>query len=274
MKILIIGDIHLGESQGFASHTGVIRQANSQAEAALSSLIPYFNSLKCDLVVHTGDALRDTYQKEIDKQNTVTVMNLLAQIQAPKIHLLGNHELRAFSLAEMHELYKKAGVEQEFFGVQEFTDVMIVWLDMKLDEKNRAFLSQDRIAWLKALPSSTKKTLVFTHYSLIPINADGTFYFENQPQGMHFLKSDTVVTALESLHPQLCINGHVHLLTHQEKNRVHYLSVPSFSENIAAEQYPDNHPGIFSLLDIHANEFVFSTYSRMFCFSKIQGQLF
>ncbi|HEX7017561.1 MAG TPA: metallophosphoesterase [Patescibacteria group bacterium] len=273
MKILIIGDIHIGESRESTSQPGIVRQANTQAEETLSALIPLFNTLHFDVVVHTGDSLSDTQVKETDAANITKTLDLLNKISVPKIHLVGNHELRAFSLNELTDVYKNAGIEPNFFGVQEFQDFRIIWLDMELNEDNHAFLPPERIEWLKSLPVNSKPTLVFSHYSLVPIDVSGTFYFEDQPQNMYLGNARAVVEALKHLNPQLCINGHVHLLTHQKLGDTHYISTPSFTENITAEKFPDNNPGIFSILDVDSNRFIFTTYSGEFCFSKIQGRL-
>lgn len=273
MKILIIGDIHIGDSRESTSQPGVVRQANTQAEQTLKDLIPRFNKLNFDLVVHTGDALRDTYIKETDVENTTKTLSLLNKTGAPKIHLVGNHELRAFSMDELSSVYEEAGVKPDFFGVQEFQDFRIIWLDIELNEDHHAFLPAKRLEWLKTLPDSSKKTLMFSHYSLVPIDASGSFYFEEQPQGMYLGNANDVVEAISHLNPKLCINGHVHLLTHQQIDNTHYISAPSFTENITAEKFPDNNPGIFSILNIDENQFVFTTYSGEFCFSKIEGAL-
>lgn len=273
MKILLIGDIHVGESRDSTSQPGVVRQANTQAEETLAGLIPRFNALDFDLVVHMGDALRDTYVKEIDKRNTTKTLKLLNQIEAPKVHLLGNHELRAFSLDEIKDVYRNAAVDPLFFGMQEFEHFRIVWLDLELHDEVNAFLPQKTLEWLNSLPPSQKPTVVFSHYSLVPIDAVGSFYFEKQPADMHLSNATETIAALRRLSPTLSINGHVHLLSHQQKNEVHYISAPSFSENIAGQQFQENNPGIFSILDMAEDQFVFTTYSGEFCFSKIQSEI-
>ena len=69
------------------------------------------------------------------------------------------------------------------------------------------------------------------------------------------------------------INAHVHLLTHQRQGNKHYISNPAFSENIAAEKYAENNPGVYSILEIDESRFVFTSYSGNFRFAKIQGTL-
>lgn len=271
MKIAIIGDIHLGLSRDSTSHPGVVRQANSQAETTLNKVISQLNSLQLDLLVHLGDALRDVHIKETDTQNLSTTLSLLDQIQCPKIHLIGNHELAAFSLSEIEAIYTENSIPPKFFGVQEFDSIRVIWLDMTIDKNTGVSISSERLAWLHSLPASAKHTLVFTHYSLIPIDNSGSFYFEKDPKGMYVNNSQQVLDALVHLNPSICVNGHVHLLTQQIKESIQFISAPSFSENIAAEKFTENNPGIFSILDFSKNAFVFTSYSGDYCFGKIQG---
>ncbi len=273
MKILVIGDIHIGDSRESTTHPGIVRQANTQSEKTLKALIPKLSNFDFDLVVHTGDALRDTYEKEVDETNLTKTLTLLNELKVPTIHLIGNHELRAFSRSEVENIYRKAKVDPIFYGMQEYSDFRIVWLDIELDRKDKAFLPKNTLEWLDTLPKDNKPSIIFSHYSLIPIDEKGTFYFEKQPETMHLENATDVRTALAHINPLIHINGHVHLLTHQQENKTHYISAPSFSENIAGETHLDNNPGIYSVLEIKDTTFVFSTYSGQFTFAKIQGEL-
>ena len=271
-KILILSDIHLGKSRNSTTHSEVIRQANSQAEKTLESLLPKFNEIAPDLVVHMGDALRDTYDTKVDSANMGKTLSLLKTIAAPTIHLLGNHELQAFSLSELDKIYTEyLGEKTNFFGSLDLGPLQLLWLDLELDENNAAFISDEKMKWIEKTLRKTKPTLVFSHYSLLPIDPKGSFYFEKEPTGMHYKNSEKIRALFEKAPTKLFINAHVHLLTHQEIQGKHFISNPAFSENIAAEKFPENNPGVYSILEIDETEFIFTSYSGTFCFAKIQG---
>ena len=272
-KILIISDLHLGESRESTTHSGITRQANSQAKGLLESLVPKFKEMNPDLIVNMGDVLRDTYDKEIDEKNIRDAVALLNSTNLPIVNLLGNHELRAFSLVEMKNIYTSLGESREFYGVADLGSLQIMWLGMELDEKNRAFVSKEKIDWIKNKLETKKPTLIFSHYSLLPIDSKGSFYFEEEPEGMHYKNIDEIQEVFKDSSARIFINAHVHLLTYQQQGSKHYISNPAFSENIAAEKYIQNNPGIYSILDIDENKFIFTSYSGNFCFSKIQGNL-
>lgn len=273
MKILVIGDIHLGKSRESTTKEKIIRQANSEAEETLASLILKFKQMNFDLTVHMGDSLRDTFDKKIDQQNTLKTLRLLQQIKSPQIHLLGNHELMAFSLEEINQTYQQANIEPKFHGHLALKNLELVWLDLKINENYKVCLSAERLAWLKKLKISDKPLIILSHYSMVPIDHQDTFYFANNPDGMHYHNFAEINQVLKNKKTILNINAHVHMLTHQVINNNHYISAPAFSENIAAQAYKENNPGVFSVLDVNEKNFCFSSYSRDFCFAKIQGNL-
>ncbi len=273
-KILIISDIHLGTSRNSTTHAEVVRQANTQAEATLTALIPKFTELAPDLVVHMGDALRDTYDKTIDTKNLIKTLSLLQKIPTPTLHLLGNHELKAFSPKEIDSIYANTLKEEPtFFGTTTLGPHTILWLDLELDENDGAFLSTEKIQWLKEALQREKPTIILSHYSLIPIDSKGSFYFENEPEGMYYKNAHIIRELFANSSANLFLNAHVHLLTHQEITGTHYISNPAFSENIAAENFSENNPGIYSILEINETAFTFTSYSGTFCFAKIQGSI-
>jgi DNA repair exonuclease SbcCD nuclease subunit len=275
-KILILTDIHLGESRCSTTHTGVIRQANSQAEHKLQELVEQLKPQKFDLLVHLGDALRDEHDKQVDKHNFKKALKLLKQIEAPQIHLLGNHELRSFSREEVASHYQALEYKADFYGKKDFSNAQVVWLDVSKEDQESVKLPEETLKWLQdAEFESHKPLLVFSHYSAFPINAKGSFYFENKPDKMLFKNRNDITKIVNGKHSASCLwlNGHVHLLSHQQLDSNHFISAPSFTENITAESFPENNPGVYSIIELKENEFIFTSYSGKFCFAKIQGEL-
>lgn len=48
------------------------------------------------------------------------------------------------------------------------------------------------------------------------------------------------------------------------------LTVPAFSENIAGEDYPENNPGIYSILEVNEGRFILRNYSRKYVFDNVE----
>jgi len=272
MRILLIGDIHAGKSSDSTSHPGIIRQANTEALEKFKSLLPYFQSQDFDLIVNMGDMLRDVYDKELDSDNIRHTLRLLNKIEKPTIHILGNHELQALSFKDICQLYNEESVEPKFYGSQKFEDFQLVWLDFERDEKKHIYLSIERLKWLDKILSADLQTIIFSHYSLVPINSKGNFYFEEEPGAMHYANSDQIMEVIREKKVQLSVNAHVHMLSHQVQNNIHFISNPSFTENIAAANHPGNNPGVYSELVLSDKGYIFSSYSDQFCFAKIEGK--
>ena len=218
-----------------------------------------------------GDALRDTYDNVVDTKNLSRTLELLSGISAPKIHLLGNHELRAFSREKVLSIYRQYEPTICFQGSRQLDGLTIAWLDLNLNDQDAAYLPESQLAQLPDIAANAQ--VVFSHYSLVPINARGSFYFENQPAGMHYQNNKKIQESLKKSPATLFINAHVHLLTHQIYRGKQYISNPSFSENIAAQMFTENNPGVYSILETNETQFCFTTYSGDFCFGKIEGTL-
>jgi len=271
MKILILADIHTGTSRDSTTHSGIIRQANTQAFEKLTQLIPVFNQKNFDLVVNLGDNLRDTHDKLIDRENLSKTISAIKSIGAETINLLGNHELRSFSKPELAEIYTTTKVKPEFFGQKIVNGVQFIWVDLELKPNKLAYLTANQLDWLNQTLDPELPAVIFSHHSIAPISSTGNFYFDQNPAEMSFENSAEIIKILTGKKVFLAINCHTHMLTNQVKNSVSFNSVLAFSENIAASNYPTNNPAIYSILELEGQKFSLSSYSGEFCFSKIQN---
>ena len=272
-KILIFGDIHLGVPRESTTNPGIVRQANSSAGEVFKSLIPRFKEINPDLVVHMGDAIRDTGTKELDEKLLNEATTLIGDLNLPTINLLGNHELWAFSKDEINEVRQDLKHETKFFGLKDMGLFQIMWLDFEVDTNKLAYISEERLNWIKNVVVEDKPLIVFSHYSTVPLDGSGSFYFENKPQEIHFAYFEKIRNAFASLPAKIFINAHTHFVSYKQIEGKYFISNPAFSENIAAEKYQDNNPGVYSILEIDENKFVFSSYSGKFCFAKIEGEI-
>lgn len=270
IRIAIISDIHIGKSGETKHHPKLIRQANDQALSSLKKTIPLINTHQPDLLVHMGDLIRNDTDAEIDKDNTLKGLKTFSTSIAPVIHLLGNHDFKFLGQSIVTALYQSQFPHNQFFGMKDISDFQIVWLDMDIDADKRALISSDRLAWLAQTLTSPKPTIIFSHFSLVPIDSANTFYFHHGPEHMHYLNYQEILALLKGKPVVACINAHVHLLSHQVFDGIHFISNPAFSENIACMDYPGNNPGIYSILDIASDHFTFTSFSQQFAFAKIQ----
>lgn len=273
MKIIVISDIHAGETRVSTTHGDVIRQANTQALTQLTKTMPYLNQLEASYLVHLGDALRDVKNPSTDQSNLLATLKQLQTLNIPQLHLLGNHEQMAFERNTLTTLYHNTQIPPEFQGHQSTDGFNLIWLDFVLDEHNEAWMSDSQLAWLEQIPVNQQPSIVFSHYSLVALHPRGSFYFSKNPKAMGYQNAAAIRAILAKKNVRLCINAHVHFLSHQIIDGVHYISNPAFSENIAGSAFPDNNPGVYSLLEITDTHFDFLSFSETYAFAQIRGEL-
>lgn len=270
MKILLLSDLHIGESRESSSHPGIIRQANNEALGDLRSLTQFFNDQNYDLVFQMGDIVREKGAKDLDIKNYESVLSTLSELKYSIIGLLGNHELNTFSYEELSKLYKKYNCGGNFYGSKEINNYQLIWIDHQIDKDGVQFLSQERINWLKNTINKHSKTIIFSHYSIIPRNPKGNFYFEKDELTIRYKNSEEITNLLEDSNVKLAINAHEHWISIKERNGVKYVAVPSFSENIAGQKHSNNNPAIYTVLETDNENITIKSYSGDYCFFSLE----
>ncbi|MCK9212627.1 MAG: metallophosphoesterase [Ignavibacteriaceae bacterium] len=270
MKLLLVADLHLGESRPSSTHEGIIRQANSQASKKLSELIPFFNSQRFDLIFQMGDIVRETGDRNLDAPFYKNVFSLLSSFNKPLINLLGNHELNTFTLEELKQFYIQSNLDSNFFGSKIINCYQIIWLDHQINSEGRQYLSDERLEWLDKEINPDYQTILVSHYSIISNDMRGNFLFEDKPQDIYYANSEDILDILKKKEVILSISGHSHWISYKTKDNINFLSVPSFSENIAAENYPDNNPAIYTILETFDSSLYIKSFSGKFCFFSLE----
>lgn len=272
MKLLIITDIHNGKSREYRG-TGVYRQANTQAMDRLRETIPLLAKQDFDLLIQLGDLISDEMVEDVDRANMRAVLSELHQLPFPKIHIPGNHDY-AIPREILLEEYAEAGFEDQFIGIQEVGGKQLVWLDFEFDENSKAYLPHLSLEWLEKEVDPELETIVFSHYSIAPLNAAGSFYFDEatggRPKDMRYTNSDQILEILGRKNVIACVNGHAHWSSYKHLSGIHFFGAPSFSENLAGQKYPENNHGLYSVLEIENDKLTFKSFSGEFAFSSLE----
>jgi hypothetical protein len=266
-KFLLMGDIHLGNSDGG------IRQTNTQVEPVLRSVVNNLKNNPYDFFVHLGDAIKEQESEQANIANYSTCIEILQQFPFPSLHLPANHDLWGITDPHLRSIFRKFGLN-EFYGVREFTDYQIVWLDLVAPRGVHGWLPEERIDWLKKTIYPDTPTFIFSHYGILPQDPRGNIYFENSPQSTALANGATVWRALENLPIKAVISAHMHWGAHFRVNQTHMLTIPAFIENIASPRQSDPPPGIYSTLSItNPDKFTLQSYFGNNCFMNIEAEL-
>lgn len=271
MKFLIIGDIHFGKDSLSTTHPGVLRQSNTKALDAIVKLLDFTKEQNFDQVIWMGDYIRDESNPKSDAQNLSTILKEINKCKFDSIYLIGNHEQRALTEEKISEIFSQNQIQPEFWGKKIVDNWQIIWFDSLFEDQRT--VPDLRLKWLEKQLNSQPKTLLFSHYSLPPINSAGSFYFEKFPEAMYYANTKKIIDLISKYSVPIAINAHNHIVSCQQENNTWFITAPAFSEKIASDHESDFHPGVYSILEITDNQFVFSSYSWEFCFAKIQGEL-
>lgn len=269
-KVLIINDLHLGESRESSTHPGIIRQANSETARVLESYIPKFNLEKYDLVINLGDAIRDTGEVDSDIALLETSIALFNKIDGQKVFIPGNHEYKEMKETDIVGTMRKVGLNNELNGSVILGDIQYIWIKSEIGELDIAAISKETLTWLEEVIDPNLMVVLFSHYSAVDLDGKDNFYFADDYKYMSYTNSKDLLEVLDKCKSVITINAHTHMSTHKITNNIHSISALSFCENITAIKYSDANPGVYSELEIEQDKTIFRSYSGDFCFLNIE----
>lgn len=255
MKFAIINDIHIGD---YRPHKGIYRKATPHAEKLLKSFVQKMNkSFKPDFVVQGGDMIEDTNLR-VDRKNYKKGLVMLSKLKCPVHHLVGNHELKYLSIKFLKNAlgYKKLHFSfdsKNFRFIFLFTKRFYPSKEIKLDTS--------QLKWLKKKVNTDKKIIIFSHYSLVPVDTRGNFWFSTRPD-LTFIKNHReFLKIIAGKNVKLVFNGHLHWNKKKVLNGTYYITVQSLVENTSGkvEGPPAN---AFTLVNLKDN----------FAFVKVLGK--
>jgi 3',5'-cyclic AMP phosphodiesterase CpdA len=266
-KVLILNDLHVGESRESSTHPGIIRQANSETSAVLESYIPKFNQTKYDLIINLGDVIRDTGDVYTDTQLLETSLSLFNKIDGEKVFIPGNHEYKEMGETDILQVMRNVGLSNDLNGSIILDGVQFIWIKSEIGERDLASLSEETLLWLDQTIKLDLPIVLFSHYSAVPLDGKDNFYFGGDDyEYMCYTNSKELLTILGTCKSVVTINAHTHMSTYKTVKNIQSISALSFCENFSALKYPDANPGIYSELEITDNKKIFRSYSGDFCF--------
>ena len=229
MKFAIINDIHIGD---YRQHNGIYRKATPHAEKLLKNFVHKMNkTFKPDFVVQGGDMIEDT-NLTIDKKNYRKGLAILSKLKCPVYHLVGNHELKYLSEKFLKEAL---GYEKLHFSFDEKNFRFIFLFTKRFYPSKEIKLDSVQLKWLKKIVKTDKKIIIFSHYSLVPVDTRGNFWFSTRPD-LTFIKNHReFLKAITGKNVKLAFNFHLHWNKKLILNGVSYITVQSLVENTSGK---------------------------------------
>lgn len=247
MKFAIINDMHISSADtGF--ELGVQRKLTGQSERLVKEFVGKMNTQEHpEFVVNLGDSIEDVKNKKGDTFYFKKAVELLSHLKMPVYYLIGNHDIKTLTDAEIAKLL---GYRRMYYSFDSDGYHFIV-LSFEQRSKNNSDLSDiDRIVpqmqldWLiEGLKATEKPTIVFSHYGLADDDMVGNFWFEKIPDKAVIKNRHEVRQILEkSGNVKAVISAHQHWNRMLVHNNIPYYTVTSLVENfnndgVAAEAY-------------------------------------
>jgi predicted phosphodiesterase len=208
LKFGIVSDVH--------------KDIMPDADARLETFISEAKKRKVDFIIQMGDFC-------FGEKKNKDFLNLWENFSGPKYHVLGNHDMDKDSKEEIMNFW---GMPKSYYSFDLGGYHFIVldanflyqdgqFIDYKnanfyVNEKYRAFISDEQIEWFKAdLEATSLPTIVFSHQSV-----------------WHTVGNRSTIKKLLDTHKQkiICsLNGHSHTDYHETQNGVHYIGINSMS---------------------------------------------
>lgn len=252
MKFAIINDIHLGPTdKGYKD--GVQRKLLGEAEGLVKDFVKLMNeNEKPKFVINLGDSIEDVNDKEQDIQSFQRAISLLGDLQMPTYWAIGNHDIRTLSHQDIAELLSCEKMYYSFDrGDYHFVALSfeMVGNHTKVLSDIRAEVPAEQLEWLQNdLRSSTKPTLIFTHYGVADDDMVGNFWFEGEPQHALLGNRKEVRQLLENNGDVIAVfNAHQHWNRMHVHNGIPYFTVTSLVENFNNDGIPSKAHTIVSV---------------------------
>lgn len=263
-RFLLIADTHIGLSDDGE------RQNNTKSLGVLKNVLTHLYNYPFDMVVQMGDLIRQTADEKLNIINYETSLKAFKEFSTPTIHLLGNHDVWGISQASLSKIKQRYDLSP-FWGIKEYKDYQVVWLDMEAKSGAPGTLAEERVDWLKnSVIYKDTPTFIFSHYSLLPQDVDGSYYFNGDSNLSALTNGPKVWESLKGLPVNAVISGHMHWIGYSQIDKTHMLTVPAFVENMMSADQSEN-PGVYSILEVdYPNKFVLKSYFGSICISRTQ----
>lgn len=235
MKFAVINDMHVGPADtGFKDN--IQRKLVKQSEKLIKEFVEKMNSDENpEFVVNLGDSIEDVNDKKVDLRALKKAIALLSPLKMPLHFMVGNHDVKSISQAEVAALLGYKRMYYSFdHGKYHFVALSFErTLNPKTKKWGDASIPKEQLRWLKNDLSNTRKpTVVFSHYGLADDDMAGNFWFEKIPQSALIENRAEVRKIFEdSRKVKAVISAHQHWNRMFVHNGIPYFTVTSLVEN-------------------------------------------
>lgn len=136
--------------------------------------------MRPDFAIDLGDRISDI-DAETDRRLQAEVAGVMAGLEVPRLHLMGNHDVVHLDAVANAGLLE---TEMRHRVVEAGGWRLLLWqADVSIDW-TRGFTASDRdLDWLRrTLAADDRPTVVLSHLPLDSASMEGNYYFQHNPQ--------------------------------------------------------------------------------------------
>jgi 3',5'-cyclic AMP phosphodiesterase CpdA len=227
MRFALLSDVHFGPPASFG---GKLRKLTDQAEPLCRAIVARMNEVeRPDHFVNLGDVIEDA-SRSTDEANYRRFLRVLESLDAPILHVAGNHDSINIPDADLAGLW---GRNEPLYYYEQWGDVRAVVL-RTIEGGGRITLPEEQLAWLEAtLGESPTPALVFMHHPASEMDLRESRWFSNTANICLVAEREDFRRIIEASNKVLAVfNGHVHWNHFDVISRIPYITLQSVIENI------------------------------------------
>jgi HAD superfamily hydrolase (TIGR01450 family) len=222
LRIALVTDIHHGPDK--------LTKKSGAALPLLRQFVEQTNAAAPDFAIDLGDRISDI-DAEMDRRLQAEVIETLAALQVPRLHLVGNHDIMHLDLAANAELLG-ADVRHRVVEAGDWR-LLLFQADVTIDWA-RGFTASDRdLVWLRhTLAADDRPTVVLSHVPLDNASMEGNYYFQNNPQFGGYSNGAAIRQVLRQTgNVVACLAGHTHWNKLTVLDGIPFITVQSLIES-------------------------------------------
>jgi 3',5'-cyclic-AMP phosphodiesterase len=248
VRFALLTDVHFGPEARFE---GKLAKLSHRAEALCRQFVRSMNeSERPDVVINLGDVIEDA-ERTADLAGYRRFLDVLSELDAPVLHVAGNHDSIHLSDADLAELWGQPGPLHYSRDVAGVHFAILRSVELK---DTAVHLPADQIDWLaRDLEQTTLPVILSIHHPLGEMELEGNRWFARAPHICRVAERRRVRALIAaSGKVRAVFNGHAHWNHLNVAAGVPYVTLQSLIENLD-EDAPGRPARAWAVADLDGN---------------------
>jgi 3',5'-cyclic AMP phosphodiesterase CpdA len=231
VRFALISDVHFGP---VAYNAGRLSKLSHEAARLTRSFVDSMNDVERPaLVINLGDVIEDQ-DPAADRRNYREFLSIVHALEAPILHVAGNHDTINLSDDDLRELWEHSG---PLHYSRRIGDLSFLVLHTRQIKDTAVHLSLEQLEWVEAeLQRLTPPVIVLMHHPASEMRLTGNHWFEHAPHICRVAERRALRRLLEQSGKVAAVfNGHVHWNHFDIAGGIAYITVQSLTENLDAD---------------------------------------